>query len=206
MANTPVSLRGAMGGMPFYSGILNTQRTFSHQFGYIEFRASVPGNFVGVGGSLWLLPADGSWPPEIDVNEWGGINGDGINRTHPVAIVDTGEWPPNNSVYNVTDQNFHTWSLDWRANGIDWYQDGVKINGGTSPPGMLSQPMYLILQMNSGQGPPVSDFDNGVINNPGGLPVFMQIDYVRWWINKAARDAAGNNPAVPNESPSGAIL
>ena len=197
--NTPPQFLAACQNKPFVTSTVNTQPTFSHQYGYIEFRASVPGNYPGIGGAMWLLPADGSWPPEIDVNEWGGINGSGMNVSHPVAIIPSGEWPPNNSVYNPTDQgqdphneDFHNWAIDWRADGADWYMDGQVVNSGSPLPDLLNQPMYLILQINSGDDS--ESFSNGTVHDTADLPVQTRYDYVRWWVNKAAHDAAGLTP------------
>lgn len=175
---TPSQYSGACGGKPWVTGICNTSPTFNFQYGYIEWRAALP-NFPGLGGSMWMLPSNGSWPPEIDINEWGGVN-DGPSIWNPVAIVNGNEWPYNGT-YDGTDTGFHTFALDWQAGTTTFYIDNQAMKSGSTDPS-LQQSMYLIIQQNTGDSS--GGYQNGPVTNPGGLPVFGQYDYVRVWDQK----------------------
>ena len=50
-------------------GMLSSHEAYSFTFGYAEISAKVPKG-MGVWPAFWLLPADKSWPPEIDVIEY----------------------------------------------------------------------------------------------------------------------------------------
>ena len=65
---TPSDVSGATGGKPFIAGQLSTQNSFSQAYGYFEMSAKLSSATAVVNG-FWMLPADGSWPPELDVAE-----------------------------------------------------------------------------------------------------------------------------------------
>jgi len=53
-------------GKPYVTGQLYSKTP--QLYGYFEMTAKLPAT-TGVGGAFWLMPADGSWPPELDVME-----------------------------------------------------------------------------------------------------------------------------------------
>lgn len=193
---TPPQFKAACGNLDYVTGNLHTQSLFSRQFGYIECRARLPGNVPGIGGSFWLLAESGIWPGEIDINEWGvpvspGQTSSRQNVYHPQAVISGPSlWIPDNyfNVDTPTTSNFHTYGLDWRADGCDFYMDEVKMNSGAPTPAILQLPMYLIIQVNSGES---TVFSNGPVTNPELLPAFAEFDYVRWWDSRASKLAAG---------------
>ena len=67
-ARTPPALRKRLWGHAYTSGVVTTSKSFNQRYGYFEMRARLPEG-KGLWPAFWLLPADGSWPPEIDVVE-----------------------------------------------------------------------------------------------------------------------------------------
>ncbi len=55
-------------GQPYASGMVQSNGRFDFLYGRIVVVAKVPAGY-GTWPALWLLPADGAWPPEIDIME-----------------------------------------------------------------------------------------------------------------------------------------
>jgi len=58
---------------PYTSGLISTGGHLNHplfafEYGYMEMRAKFPPG-AGMWPAFWTLPADGTWPPEIDIVE-----------------------------------------------------------------------------------------------------------------------------------------
>ena len=68
VAERATSVPGTNGGKSFVSGMLTTASRFEFRYGFVQFVARVPAG-RGLWPALWLLPADQSHPPEIDVFE-----------------------------------------------------------------------------------------------------------------------------------------
>ncbi len=141
------SLRAKLGDPDarYISGLLTTAHSFQQMYGYFEIRARLPAG-RGLWPAFWLLPPDGTWPPEIDVFEMFGQDPrtiyvsahsaesgahKGITRTVPVA--DTAE-------------GFHAFALRWTPNQLTWFFDGCRI-GEMRTPADLHRPMYMVLNL-----------------------------------------------------------
>ena len=160
-------------GLPFNSGLLTTYRSFNQLYGYFEMRARLPAG-AGLWPAFWLLPADGSWPPEIDVMEQLG------SEPHTIFVgTHSGVGGPNvatTTAIHVADTNraFHVYGLDWQETEITWYFDGDSVFKEPTPADMHT-PMYLLINLAVGgrgswPGPPP---------RATVFPARFQVDYLR---------------------------
>jgi beta-glucanase (GH16 family) len=160
----------------YTSGLITTEPTFTQTYGYFEMRAKLPQG-KGLWPAFWLLPADKTWPPEIDVLEaFGGTNSrgeGGANSYHWGAISsgpDSGAWAtvPGVNLYN----EFHTFAVDWQSDYITYYLDGQQM-GRVATPGDMHKPMYMLANVAVG---------GGWAEAPApGTTGTMQVDYIRAW-------------------------
>lgn len=160
----PVSASNCFNGSCTYkSGILTTARVnqtnpykFSFTYGYVDIRAKIPG-VQGFFTALWLLPNNPSYSyrSEIDMIE---VLGD-----DPKTIYMTYHYPPdrsdsdssnngklNNGSCPVKDYStdFHNYAIDWQADHIAWYIDGIKCGQSTGNTSKIENgPMHLIMQV-----------------------------------------------------------
>lgn len=162
-------IKPTIGGQDYTSGVLSTYHEFSQTYGYFEMRAQLPaGN--GLWPAFWLLPADGTWPPEIDVMEQLGRDPTTIYtsiHTSASGASQTGA----ESVGN-TSLSFHTYGVDWEPDTITWYFDGQKIYQ-TATPADADAPMYMIANLAVGGHWP------GNPDSSTPFPADMKIDYLR---------------------------
>ena len=198
-----------VGGRSFISGQLTTKQSFAQEYGYFEMRAELPAA-AGLNSAFWLLPSNGSWPPELDVEE--------VLGNDPTTLVMTAHSSNGSGGDNATpqwatipnaSQGYHVYAVDWEANTVTWYFDGKQM-AQVATPSDWHQPMYMLLDTLSGtpgswMGAP----------NPGETAA-MKIDYVRAydsnpytggaanpdWNNTSAPSGSSSGP--PSGSPSGA--
>lgn len=166
-ARAPEEIRPYINNYEYTSGMLTTFESFSQTYGYFEIRADMPDD-RGTWPAFWLLPEDGSWPPELDVIEMRGQDPNQLVLTaHSEA---TGEHTQVRSVANVAStEGFHTYGLLWTEDELVWYFDDVEVARAETPADM-HDPMYMIVNMGLGgwAGTPADD-----------LTAEMQIDYIR---------------------------
>lgn len=183
--------RSVKDGFPYTSGMVTTHQKFSFQYGYVEARLKVPAG-QGMWPALWLLPEDGSWPPEIDIHE---IMGSEIHTIYTTLHYTTdgqnhyssgGSWiGPDFSA------GFHTIGLLWEPHLISWTVDGVERFSVTDS--IPQQPFYLLANLAVGGDWPGSPSSSTV------FPAFYDIDYIRVYQNTAYMETA----AAPTPTPTG---
>ena len=156
-------------GYHYTSGMLSSKESFAQTYGYFEIRADVPENDGGW-PAFWLLPADRSWPPELDVME--------VLSNDPTATWVTAHSNASGShtmsqglaFTPDTADGFHTYGVLWTASDVAWFVDGVEIYR-TATPADMHKPMYMVANLAlGGWGGNVA---------AGELPAEMRIDYIR---------------------------
>jgi len=175
-------------GFPWTSGMITTggpfvwppQPTFAYTYGYAEMRAQLPAG-AGFWPAFWLVPANGSWPPEIDIMEWQGAQ----PQTDFMTVHFSDAHAKNDSLGGTYDSpglssGFHTYGVDWEPNAITWYLDGaarVRVTaaqfaarGATLP----NLPMYVIVNL------AVGGWVSGS-NAQTPSPAALVVQYVRVW-------------------------
>jgi beta-glucanase (GH16 family) len=148
---------------------------FTFQYGYAEIRARVPAG-QGLWPAFWLLPATHKSKPEIDVME---ILGDTpqITRMHVHYWDENGQRANDGQNWVGPDfsAGWHTFSVNWQANMIVWYVDGIERWRLTDVAAISHEPMYLLLNLAVGGDWP------GAPDGTTMFPAVYEIDYVRVW-------------------------
>jgi beta-glucanase (GH16 family) len=186
-------------GYHYTSGMLSSKESFAQTYGYFEMRADLP-DAAGGWPAFWLLPADRSWPPELDVMEaltsdpnatWVTAHSN-ASGSHTMAqgLAFTPE----------TVDGFHTYGVLWTATDIAWFVDGAEVFR-TATPADMHKPMYMVANLALG----------GWAGNvaAGQLPAEMKIDYIRTYAladgsstvaldNAHAGGAPPVSPSVPS--------
>lgn len=159
--------------LAYNSGALTTAQSFAQQYGFFELPAG-----QGFWPAFWLLPTDGSWPPEIDIFEVLGNDPTTAyfslhTQAGPTTVAKVGLLPDLSA-------GFHTYGLDWQADRIRWYLDGNPVAEAATPADM-HKPMYMLLNL------AVGDAGSWPGKYDPGLPTaHMLVDYVRVWQTGAA--------------------
>jgi beta-glucanase (GH16 family) len=178
---TPVA--GLPRGAAYRSGLITSQRLFSQRYGYFEMRAQLPRG-RGMWPAFWLLPADGNWPPEIDVME---MLGD-APTTYYVSLHARPGGKPLDAITRVhapdLSAGFHVFGVAWRPDRIRFYLDDAMVHESETPADMHS-PMYLLANLAVG----------GEGSWPGaptaGLTGVYRIAWIRAWQFDDLVDAGG---------------
>ena len=148
----------------------STSPGFTFTYGYAEARIRIPAG-QGLWPAFWLLPADYTWPPEIDVME---ILGHEPSITHMTFHFSGGQ---QGYSWNGPDfsASWHVIGVDWEPGSIVWYVDGIERARYTNSSTVPSKPMYLLLNLAVGGTWPGSPDSN----TP--FPSYYDVDYIRVW-------------------------
>ena len=127
--------------------MISSHDKFSFKYGYVEMRAKIPkGN--GFWSVFWLLSQNKNWPPELDVAEFIGSN---TTNVHMSLHYDqgghqnsTGWWGGKEGMDFAKD--YHTYGVEWTADKIVWYVDGVERRRYTGE-GIPQEPMYVLANL-----------------------------------------------------------
>jgi serralysin len=149
-AKTPTADLHALANLPYTSGLLTTQTSFAQLYGYFEMKAELPAG-QGVWPAFWLLPTDGTWPPEVDVMEQ--LGGSTIYETS--HFTDANGAPAYNAFASnlpTATSGYHTYGLLWTKTTLTWYVDGVEVASAPTPADM-NKPMYMLVNLGIGGWP-----------------------------------------------------
>jgi beta-glucanase (GH16 family) len=123
------------------SGMVTTYPGVHLKYGFVQVTARLPFG-KGLWPAIWLIPADQSWPPEIDIVEhW---------DTQSTASA-TLHYGKQNSQQRGTvnfpdaDKGWHTYTLYWTQNRITIYYDNQLVL--TTTAHIPQQTMYLLLDL-----------------------------------------------------------
>jgi hypothetical protein len=123
------------------SGMVTTYPSVHLKYGFVQVTARLPFG-KGLWPAIWLIPADQSWPPEIDIVEhW---------DTQPTASA-TLHYGKQNSQERGTvnfpdaDKGWHTYTLYWTQSRITIYYDNQLAL--TTTAHIPQQSMYLLLDL-----------------------------------------------------------
>jgi beta-glucanase (GH16 family) len=182
---------GAMWNYQYSSGVITTHDTFAQTYGYFEMRAELPTDVSGAWPAFWLVPADGSWPPELDVMETltGSPN---IDYTTQHSAAGGSNWSVGSANLVTNAGGFHTYGVLWTATTLTWYLDGQEVFQ-TAAPADMNKPMYMIANMAVG----------GWAGTPNFASTDMQVDYIRAY---ALSDGSSNwTTSVATGAPSATL-
>ncbi len=178
--------REQMGNNPFTSTRMNTSGKVDMLYGRLEVRARLP-RTGGTWPAIWMMPTAstyGGWPNsgEIDIMEH-----TGNNYGHVFGTIHTGAYNHIQGtqqgggidIENVTDV-FHTYTLEWYPDYMDWYIDDEHIfhfanNYETPAEWPFNRPFHLIMNIAIGGNL------GGTINYSGEWPQQLVVDYIKMY-------------------------
>lgn len=178
-SDMPTDAKGALWGYDYMSGAITTRDVWAQQYGYFEARLELPDE-KGAWPAFWLMPANGSWPPEIDIMEAYGTE-------QAVQTYHTKETGSHTQSYTKTfvdgaTSGMHTYGLLWTEDSLTWYIDGTAVKTASTPDDM-HKPFYMILNLAVTSG------------TTGSLLADYKIDYVRAYTLSEARPPVGQGTA-----------
>ena len=145
------------------SGMVTTYPSVHFKYGLVQVVARLPFG-QGLWPAIWLIPSDGSWPPEIDIVEhW---------DTRPTASATLHTGKQNHQQrgtisFSDADQGWHTYTLYWTQSRISVYYDRELAL--TTTASIPQQAMYLLLDLAN---------EN---NSPGSCSGTMYVKSVNVW-------------------------
>lgn len=127
---------------PYLSGLISTQPSFSQTYGYFEMRCLLPQG-KGLWPAFWLLPQDGSWPPEVDVVESIGDPSRVYMTLHSSVAKTVG------IEARITPDTAHDFAVSWDPADLIWYIDGAEV-GRVPTPDDMHKPMFMLANLATG--------------------------------------------------------
>ena len=168
-----------VGDRQYSSAHLSTKGRHEQAYGRWEIRARLPVS-QGMWPAIWLLPVDGSWPPEIDIIELVGKEPDTVHHSFHWGPLRDGLKPWDLGQTSTTSTGpmnfsgrFHDFTVEWTPGAIRWYVDRTLTHEHRE--NIPTEPMYLIINN------AVGGFWPGPPGENTRWPETMEIDRVRIW-------------------------
>lgn len=185
--------REAFGGSNYTSVRMKTQGKKSWKYGKIEARIAMP-SFQGIWPAFWMLGDNISsvgWPNcgEIDIMEHVNTGNQSFGTIHWSAGNGAyAQYGGNTGVNNIT--TYHNYTVEWDANLIKWFIDGVKfhevsIANGVNGTSEFHNNFFILLNLAVGGNWPGFAIDNNA------FPTSMLVDYVRVYQNNGTPPPPG---------------
>ena len=187
-----VAEKRKVGDRPYSSGHVRTTDSLAQTYGRWEIRAKLPDS-QGMWPAIWLLPTDGSWPPEIDIIELVGKEPGRVHHSFHWGPLRDGLLPwdlgqTSTDHHDAADyaDTWHDFAVEWTPRNIVWYVDGVETHRfGTTPEERAlipDAPMYLIINT------AIGGFWPGPPGDATRWPSVMEIDRVRIYEHEDGTD------------------
>jgi beta-glucanase (GH16 family) len=166
--------------LPFRSGVITTGHAdndvdepgFAFTYGRVEARVRFPDG-EGTWPAVWLLSADRTSLPEIDIMEWYGAR-ETVITSHVHQRVDgEAERERVDTIEPDIAGEWHEVGVEWSPDLVEFFFDGRSIGSVDDPDLVPSTPMYLIA--NLALGGPAGEVDTDA------LPQTFAIDWIRVW-------------------------
>lgn len=194
------------GGMQYTSARIKTQGLKSFKYGKIEARIKLPSG-QGLWPAFWMLGdniTSVGWPKsgEIDIMER--INHEG--NVHGTVHWDANGYASYGRASGAVDfSQYHVYSIEWDANYIRWFVDGVQFNeiliqNGTGNTEEFQKPFFILLNMAVGGNWP------GAPNSSTPFPSQMLVDYVRVYQQSTSSSIVNNGVYTLTSKVSGKVL
>jgi beta-glucanase (GH16 family) len=148
-------------GLPYTSGLIQSNPSFNPVFGYFECRLKVQ-SASGSWPAFWMAASSFAWPPEFDIYE------DSNNSTsnYEVSNFTSGHTVFGNVITSDATA-YHVYGFKWASGVATWYLDGVQVANETNAGSVPSGAMYLLCNL--------------AVNNTNTSTFSMQVDYIRAW-------------------------
>lgn len=168
----------------YAGGSVSTWRKFSQQYGRFEARMMVTASTApGLQEAFWLWPDDRyvalDWPTtgEIDIIETYSEQPNlAIPFLHYNADDNGGPQPGLNTAWDCASSRgvFHTYTLEWTADRLEIFVDGVSCLVNTSGAASFRKPFIVTLTQVLGIG-------TNAYTGQGPMPAQTLVDYVKVW-------------------------